>query len=137
FGEQTSVSLAVVPLQGQPWAALLEMRVIEQHVLLERHQQLTNELTVQRESLRNLAHEVKNPLGGIRGAAQLLEAELETLSLREYTQVIIAEADRLGSLVDRLISPQNESLQKSRFNIHELSERVCTLVGAEFPKIQF
>ncbi len=76
-GVAVPVSLAIVPLHKQAWAALLEVRVIEHHILIERHQQLSNELAAQRESLRNLAHEVKNPLGGIRGAAQLLEAELD------------------------------------------------------------
>src|SRR3546814_19732021 len=85
-------------------------------------QQLSKELTAQRESFRNLAHEVKNPLGGIRGAAQLLEAELGNNALDEYTQVIIAEADRLASLVDRLIAPQGEDVQESTFNIHEICE---------------
>ncbi|MYN12086.1 PAS domain-containing protein [Pusillimonas sp. TS35] len=137
WGRQQAISLAVVPLHQQPWAALVEARVIEHHILLDRHQQLANELTAQRESLRNLAHEVKNPLGGIRGAAQLLEAELGDDSLREYTQVIIAEADRLGGLVDRLISPQGESLVMGWLNIHEVCERVYTLLSAEFPHIQF
>jgi two-component system nitrogen regulation sensor histidine kinase GlnL len=136
WGRQQAVSVAIVPLHQQPWAALLEARAIEHHILLDRHQQISNELTAQRESLRNLAHEIKNPLGGIRGAAQLLEGELGDGPLREYTQVIIAEADRLASLVDRLISPQGGSLQKSRFNIHEICERVHTLLAVEFPGIQ-
>jgi two-component system nitrogen regulation sensor histidine kinase GlnL len=136
-GDHRAVSLAIVPLQGQDWAALLELRVVEQHLLLDRHQQLSKELAAQRESLRNLAHEVKNPLGGIRGAAQLLEVELDADGLHEYTQVIIDEADRLAALVDRLIAPRGHSLQATRFNIHEICERVHTLVGAEFPHIRF
>ncbi|MBB5214248.1 nitrogen regulation protein NR(II) [Parapusillimonas granuli] len=136
-GDLVPVSLAVVPLQKQEWAALLEVRVLEHHVLLDRHRQLSKELATQRESLRNLAHEVKNPLGGIRGAAQLLEAELAADSLREYTQVIIAEADRLAGLVDRLIAPQGATLKKTYFNIHEICERVYTLVRSEFPGIEF
>ncbi|HEY9280916.1 MAG TPA: nitrogen regulation protein NR(II) [Eoetvoesiella sp.] len=132
LGSTALVSLTVVPLDHQPWAALLEVRALDQHLLLDRTQQLSKELKVQRESLRNLAHEVKNPLGGLRGAAQLLESELNSNSLREYTGVIIAEADRLSALIDRLIAPQGESLQKSRFNIHEICERVYTLVRAEF-----
>ena len=136
-GDQVAVSLAIVPLHRQPWAALLEVRVIEHHILLDRHQQLSKELTAQRESLRNLAHEVKNPLGGIRGAAQLLDVELGPGALHEYTQVIIAEADRLAGLVDRLIAPQGETLRKTTFNIHEICERVYRLVGAEFPRIDF
>ncbi|NYT85957.1 nitrogen regulation protein NR(II) [Pollutimonas harenae] len=136
-GERVAVSLAVVPLDKQAWSALVEVRLVEHHILIQRHQQLSKELTAQRESLRNLAHEVKNPLGGIRGAAQLLEAELGDDALDEYTQVIIAEADRLAGLVDRLIAPQGETLQESTFNIHEICERVHTLVKAEFPKIGF
>jgi len=90
---------------------------------------------VQRESLRNLAHEVKNPLGGIRGAAQLLEAELGQGDLREYTSVIVSEADRLRALIDRLIAPQGDSLKMLRFNVHEICERVYTLVRAEFSPV--
>lgn len=129
------VNVAVVPLRGEPWAALVEVRVTEQHMLLERHQQLGKELAGQRETLRNLAHEVKNPLGGIRGAAQLLDAELSQEDLREYTGVIIAEADRLAHLVDRLIAPQGGSLRKERLNIHEICERVRMLVASEFTDI--
>lgn len=134
--DHIAVGLSLVPLHKQPWAALLEVRVLEQHILLDRHRQLSKELKNQRESLRNLAHEVKNPLGGIRGAAQLLELELDNAELHEYTQVIMAEADRLAALVDRLIAPQGVSLQKTRFNIHELCERVYTLVTIEFPGIE-
>jgi two-component system nitrogen regulation sensor histidine kinase GlnL len=139
LGEVVPVSLTLVPLHDQDWAALLEVQAIERHILLDRNQHLVNELDAQRESLRNLAHEIKNPLGGIRGAAQLLEAEFEAGSgLHEYTGVMIAEADRLSSLVDRLIAPQGETLRKARFNIHEICERVYTLVRAEFEgKIEF
>ncbi|MBP6020525.1 MAG: PAS domain-containing protein [Burkholderiaceae bacterium] len=132
LGTVALASLTIVPLDHQPWAALLEIRT-----LLDRTQKLSKELKVQRESLRNLAHEVKNPLGGLRGAAQLLESELNSASLREYTSVIIAEADRLSALIDRLIAPQGETLKTSHFNIHEVCERVYKLVHAEFgPQIE-
>jgi len=134
-GQSVPVNLAVVPLRGEPWAALIEVRVVEQHMLLERHEQLGKELAAQRETLRNLAHEVKNPLGGIRAAAQLLDAELSDPGLREYTAVVIAEADRLAHLVDRLIAPQGASLRRAPLNIHEICERVRTLVGAEFAAV--
>ncbi|MBF6616003.1 MAG: PAS domain-containing protein [Candidimonas sp.] len=134
-GGRLSVSLVIVPLQGLPWAGLLEVRQIEHHVLLDKHQQLSKELAAQRESLRNLAHEIKNPLGGIRGAAQLLQAELGSESLQEYTRVIVAEVDRLAGLIDRLITPQGGSLKRTRLNIHEVCERVRKLVGAEFPSV--
>jgi two-component system nitrogen regulation sensor histidine kinase GlnL len=132
LGATLPVSLTIVPLADRPWAALLEVRALERHVLLDRGRHLAKELGAQRESLRNLAHEVKNPLGGIRGAAQLLGAELLSESLREYTDVIIAEVDRLGSLIDRLIAPQAYPLLAARFNIHEICERVYTLVSTEF-----
>jgi two-component system nitrogen regulation sensor histidine kinase GlnL len=80
--------------------------------------------------LRNLAHEIKNPLGGIRGAAQLLEQELEKPGLREYTQVIVQEADRLRLLMEKLLAPQNAS-HYSALNIHEVLERVRSVVLAE------
>lgn len=134
-GMAVPVNVAVVPLRAESWAALVEVRVVEQHMLLERNQQLGKELAAQRETLRNLAHEVKNPLGGIRAAAQLLESELGERRLREYTEVVIAEADRLAHLVDRLITPQGGSLRKAPLNIHEICERVRMLVGAEFPTV--
>lgn len=82
--------------------------------------------------LRNLGHEVKNPLGGIRGAAQLLGAELPETSLREYTQIIIKEADRLKALVDRILFPTETKIHKLPVNIHELTDRVKKLIVSEF-----
>ena len=82
--------------------------------------------------LRNLAHEIKNPLGGIRGAAQLLEQELDKPALREYTQVIVQEADRLRTLMENLLAPQNAS-HYGTLNIHEVLERVRSVVLAEMP----
>jgi two-component system nitrogen regulation sensor histidine kinase GlnL len=79
-------------------------------------------------------HEIKNPLGGIRGAAQLLERELNNPGLREYTQVIIKEADRLQDLMRRLLSP-HRPMQPGPVNIHEILERVRSLLTAEFPTI--
>jgi two-component system nitrogen regulation sensor histidine kinase GlnL len=105
---------------------------IEQRVLVDRSIRLVDEIETQHELLRNLAHEVKNPLGGLRGAAQLLESELPDPALQEYTQVIISEADRLQALVDRLAAPQRMPVQWQSVNIHEVCERVCALVRAEF-----
>jgi two-component system nitrogen regulation sensor histidine kinase GlnL len=87
-----------------------------------------------KELIRNLAHEIKNPLGGIRGAAQLLELEIDSPELTEYTQVIIHEADRLQSLVDRLLAPHRRPHLVGDVNIHEVCERVRSLILAEFPK---
>jgi len=81
--------------------------------------------------VRNLAHEIKNPLGGIRGSAQLLERELASEPLKEYTQVIIEEADRLQDLMQRLLS-SHRVMQPALVNIHEILERVRRLIHAEY-----
>jgi two-component system nitrogen regulation sensor histidine kinase GlnL len=80
--------------------------------------------------IRQLAHEIKNPLGGIRGAAQLLERQLEEAELREYTDVIISETDRLAALVDTLLGPGGPS-NKQPVNVHELIEYVIRIIDAE------
>ncbi len=131
-GESVSVVVTTVSLAGHAWPVLIEVREIEQRVLADRNHRLIDEIETHRELLRNLAHEVKNPLGGLRGAAQLLEAELPDPSLAEYTQVIISEADRLQALVDRLIGPQRVPLNAKPVNIHEICERVSALIEAEF-----
>lgn len=130
--ETTPVFASIVALYEQPWPVMLELREIEQQLLAERNQQMYEQAGSSRELLRNLAHEVKNPLGGVRGAAQLLEAELDDRQLKEYTQVIISEADRLQSLVDRLLAPQRAPLHFAMLNIHELCEKAAMLVRAEF-----
>jgi two-component system nitrogen regulation sensor histidine kinase GlnL len=87
-----------------------------------------------KELIRNLAHEIKNPLGGIRGAAQLLEMELQNPELTEYTEVIVHEADRLQALVDRLLAPHRHPHQVGDVNIHEVCERVRSLILVEHPQ---
>jgi two-component system nitrogen regulation sensor histidine kinase GlnL len=94
---------------------------------------VTQQVEANKELMRNLAHEIKNPLGGIRGAAQLLEFELPDKNLREYTQVIVKESDRLQTLVDRLLAPHRKAHAMETFNVHEALERVRSLVLAEFP----
>jgi len=94
----------------------------EEHILAQHH--------TTRALVRNLAHEIKNPLGGLRGAAQLLERELPDPALREYTRIIIGEADRLRGLVDRMLGP-NQPRAYDEVSIHEILERVCGLVEAE------
>ncbi|MDN5843839.1 MAG: ATP-binding protein [Alcaligenaceae bacterium] len=123
-------SLIKVPLRGLPWAWLYELPM--RQTRLDDRQHARTEREAQRESLRNLAHEVRNPLSGLRAAAQLLETELPDPAQRDYTQVIIAEADRLVELVDRLVSPQRHGLDLREFNVHEICERVYTLLQAEF-----
>ncbi len=133
--ETVEVSVTSIALTNKPWAALLEIKDIEQRVLVDRSIRLVDEIETQHELLRNLAHEVKNPLGGLRGAAQLLESELPDPALQEYTRVIISEADRLQALVDRLAAPQRMPIQWQSVNIHEVCERVCALVRAEFREV--
>jgi two-component system nitrogen regulation sensor histidine kinase GlnL len=80
--------------------------------------------------IRGLAHEIKNPLGGVRGAAQLLARELPDPALEEYTRIIIEESDRLRDLVDRLLGPHQKP-RLTRLNIHEILEHVRMLLQAE------
>ena len=115
---------------------LIELRENVQQLKLDREERILDQSQVNKELIRNLAHEIKNPLGGIRGAAQLLELELPALhlsELREYTQVIIKEADRLQTLVDRLLAPHRRPHIVGDVNIHEVCERVRSLILAEFP----
>ena len=112
---------------------LLEFRHIEQQLRIAREERLLDQSQANRELIRNLAHEIKNPLGGIRGAAQLLDHELERPNLHEYTQVIMKEADRLQSLMDRLLTPHRLP-QPGPINVHEVLERVRSLILAEHPR---
>jgi two-component system nitrogen regulation sensor histidine kinase GlnL len=113
---------------------LVELWPLEQHARQDREERLRDQAQANKELIRNLAHEIKNPLGGIRGAAQLLEMELESRELTEYTQVIIHEADRLQSLVDRLLAPHRHPHLVGDVNIHEVCERVRSLVLVEYPQ---
>lgn len=111
---------------------LIEMNEIGQQLKIERDERQLDLADASRQMLRNLAHEIKNPLGGIRGAAQLLAAELDEPGQREYTGVIIDEADRLQALVDRLLAPHRRPREVVRFNVHEVCERVRFVMSAEF-----
>jgi two-component system nitrogen regulation sensor histidine kinase GlnL len=134
--EHIEVSLTTMSLLQQPWAAIIEIKPIEHRLVVDRTQRLIDEINTQHALLSNLAHEVKNPLGGLRGAAQLLEAELPEARLTEYTQVIISEADRLQALVDRLTVPQTLPREWESLNIHEVCDRVAALIQAEFPGVK-
>jgi two-component system, NtrC family, nitrogen regulation sensor histidine kinase GlnL len=113
---------------------LLELVEIEQQARQDRETRTLDQARVTKELIRNLAHEIKNPLGGIRGAAQLLEMDLDNKALTEYTQVIIHEADRLQALVDRLLAPHRRPHLVAEVNIHEVLERVRSLILAEFSR---
>jgi two-component system, NtrC family, nitrogen regulation sensor histidine kinase GlnL len=122
----------VTPVDAGEAQLLIELRHIHQQLRIEREAQRLSQAAANRELIRNLAHEIKNPLGGLRGSAQLLERELERPELREYTQVIIKEADRLQALMDRLLTPHRHR-QVTNVNIHEVCERVRSLILAEYP----
>lgn len=111
---------------------VIELQPISRLVRINRDDRARSSFKTTRELIRGLAHEVKNPLGGLRGAAQLLERELTNPEHKEYTQIIIQEADRLSGLVDRLLGPNREPRTGS-FNIHRILEHVVRLVEAEFP----
>ncbi len=113
---------------------VIELLPLEQQARQDREERLLDQAQANKEMIRNLAHEIKNPLGGIRGAAQLLEMEIDAKELTEYTQVIIHEADRLQTLVDRLLAPHRKPHVVGDVNIHEVCERVRALIQAEFPK---
>ena len=124
----------VSPAEASGVSLLLEFRPLDAQLRVAREEQLLQQQQANRELIRNLAHEIKNPLGGIRGSAQLLERELTDPVLREYTEVIIAEADRLQDLMNRMLSAHC-MMRPARLNIHDVLERVRRLVLAEFPDI--
>jgi two-component system, NtrC family, nitrogen regulation sensor histidine kinase GlnL len=113
---------------------VVQLIEIEQQTRQDREEREMDLVRANKELVRNLAHEIKNPLGGIRGAAQLLAMEIDSRELTEYTSVIIHEADRLQLLVDRLLAPHRNPHVVSDVNIHEVCERVRSLVLAEHPR---
>jgi len=134
--ETLHVHTIVTALDTPAHPVLVEFRENVQQRKLDREERMLDQSQATKELIRNLAHEIKNPLGGIRGAAQLLELELpdhHLKELREYTQVIIKEADRLQTLVDRLLAPHKKPHIVGDVNIHEVFERVRSLIMAEFP----
>ena len=124
----------VVAQTERPGEIVVELLPLEQQARQEREERLLDQVQANKELIRNLAHEIKNPLGGIRGAAQLLELEIDSRDLKEYTRVIIHEADRLQTLVDRLLAPHRRPHVVGDVNIHEVCERVRSLMVAEFPR---
>ncbi len=132
--EPLTVQATATALYADDTPLLLELAEIEQQLRVSREERQLDQSEANRQLMRNLAHEIKNPLGGIRGAAQLLEAELPSPEQREYTRVIISEADRLQALVDRLLAPHRAPRVVADFNVHEVCERVRAVMLAEFPR---
>ena len=134
---RTHLNCTVTPIERSSAfdldGCLVEFRPIEQQLRIAREERVLDQSAANRELMRNLAHEIKNPLGGIRGAAQLLERELENPALHEYTQVIMKEADRLQALMARLLAP-HRTPRPEHVNIHEVLERVRSVLLAEYQK---
>jgi two-component system nitrogen regulation sensor histidine kinase GlnL len=131
---QRFVDVTVTPFDcpGHPGGAIVEFADVTQHQRILRENALITQLGGSRAMVRQLAHEIKNPLGGLRGAAQLLERQLRDPALHEYTTVIIAEADRLAALVDALLGP-GQPPRKEPVNLHEIVQHVGHLLAAEAP----
>jgi two-component system nitrogen regulation sensor histidine kinase GlnL len=128
------VDCTVAPFDesGTPGAVVIEISDATQHQRITRETALLTQIGGSRLMIRQLAHEIKNPLGGLRGAAQLLARQLDDASMREYTTVIISEADRLVTLVDTLLGP-GHAPRKEQTNIHELLQHVGHLLAADAP----
>ncbi len=132
-GETVTVDCSVIPITDEHGDSyiLMEMQHIDRQLQISREENLLNQHDAARDLIRGLAHEIKNPLGGLRGAAQLLEAELDDKELCEYTQIIINEADRLQALVNQMLG-SHRLPEMSKVNVHMILERVRALVVAEF-----
>lgn len=109
---------------------IVEVQPLDRLLRISREEAMLSSQETSRNLVRSMAHEIKNPLGGIRGAAQLLERELNSPDLEEYTRIIIDETDRLRNLVDRMLGP-NKPAERKLFNIHEALEHVASVIKAE------
>lgn len=131
-GREITIDYVLTPLsyQSDETHLMLEITHMDRHIRIAREEKLLSEQNATRNLVRGMAHEIKNPLGGLRGAAQLLERELPSEELKEYTQIIIGEADRLQSLVDRMLGPNNIP-KKRNVSIHQILEHVRQLIQIE------
>jgi len=137
-GHKLAVDYMVSPVEYHPNhdSMLIEFVSMGRHRKIAQEAHLLSQHEASRSLLRGLAHEIKNPLGGLRGAAQLLERKLTTDADKEYTSIIIREADRLQNLVDRMLGPSNVP-NKAYVNIHKLLEHTQQLVQAEVSDLEF
>lgn len=131
-GKEITVDLTVTPVPNSAngTSLLAELQPVDRLLRISREENLVHAQETTQTMIRGLAHEIKNPLGGVRGAAQLLARELPDEGLNEYTQIIIREADRLRDLVDRLLGP-NKQPRLQEINVHEVLEHVRNLIEAE------
>ncbi len=134
-GRTKTVNCTLLPLHhlDADEGVLVELQQVDRQLRITREEQLLSQHQATQALIRGLAHEIKNPLGGLRGAAQLLERELPDPGLREYTRIIIDEADRLQSLMNRMIGP-NRMPRRALVNIHDVLEHVRGLILAESPR---
>ncbi|MCK5477314.1 MAG: nitrogen regulation protein NR(II) [Methylococcales bacterium] len=132
LNQTITVNFSATPLleDGKLSEILVELQQVDRQLRISKEEQLLSQQNISRLLVKGLAHEIKNPLGGIRGAAQLLDFELQDAELKEYTQIIIQESDRLKSLMDKMLGP-NKPSKKDTLNIHEVLERVRQLVNIE------
>lgn len=128
------VDYTVTPIADADQGMLMEIDPLDRALQIRQEEMLVASQAVAQDMVRGLAHEIKNPLGGLRGAAQLLHKQLESADHKEYTDIIINEADRLRNLVDRLLGSY-KSIQCQEINIHEVLEYVRKLVSVETPAI--
>ena len=131
--DERVVDCRVSPVELENATLLVEITDVTRRTQITRENALLIQHGAGRQMIRQLAHEIKNPLGGIRGAAQLLERQLEEAELREYTDVVISETDRLAGLVDTLLGPGGPP-NKQPVNVHELLEYVVRIIDAEDQK---
>ena len=131
-GQERTVDITLSPIAGkvESRCLLVELTMVDRLQAISRDESEWQAQATLKEIMKGVAHEVKNPLGGIRGAAQLLSGELANPNLQEYTDIIISEVDRLHTLVDRMLGPR-ERLESEPTNIHEVTEHVRQLIEAE------
>lgn len=132
YGHPITIDLIITHIMDSKTGTdlLVEMTQVDRQLRISREEGLLSQGSASRALVRGLAHEIKNPLGGLRGAAQLLERELHDEELKEYTQIIISEADRLHKLIDEMLGPKSPP-KPQLINIHQAVERVRQIVSVE------
>lgn len=109
---------------------LIEVQPLDRLIRISKDEAMISTQETSRNLIRSMAHEIKNPLGGIRGAAQLLSREFDDSDLSEYTRIIIEETDRLRDLVDRMLGPRIPA-ERKLVNMHDVLEHVASVIDLE------